>query len=284
MVLKNYIDKKLKDSQGNPIPLKKPKYVSMEQWDKAVEIYKAAQRQGDKYPELTVAQAALESAWFKTPTSKYNYFGQKASKNQPGTEVKTKEVSKDKVYSTTARFRDYETLDEALADRVKKWGSKYENASNIEEALYSIWQYDEEKGRGTGYATDNQYDVKIKKILNMFGVPLNTEGQAEKIKKSKIQIPTSEIQEKTKDSLDENYFIEDLIDDGEKEQPKEDTIQQQISQIRQQFEQKQQNYKEQLKTLSFEPQPQQNINTDINVLVNQLFSDESYNYINPNEY
>jgi hypothetical protein len=154
-------------------PIKKPKGVTQEQWEKALNLYKTSKSRGDKFPELTVAQAALETGWFKHPSGEYNYFGQKATKSQRGSTKSTKEVEGGQAYSTKARFRDYTSLEEAVDDRIKKWGSKYQDANTVEEALYSIWSYDEKAGRGRGYATDNKYDVKIKKILGMIGVPTN---------------------------------------------------------------------------------------------------------------
>jgi hypothetical protein len=154
-------------------PIKKPKGVTQEQWEKALNLYKTSKSRGDKFPELTVAQAALETGWFKHPSGEYNYFGQKATKSQRGSTKSTKEVEGDQAYSTKARFRDYTSLEEAVDDRIKKWGSKYQDANTVGEALYSIWSYDEKAGRGRGYATDNKYDVKIKKILGMIGVPTN---------------------------------------------------------------------------------------------------------------
>jgi len=54
---------KLRSFVNNPIPIKKPKGVSNDQWNKALKLYEAAKNVGDKFPELTVAQAAL---WTKS--------------------------------------------------------------------------------------------------------------------------------------------------------------------------------------------------------------------------
>lgn len=163
------------------IPIKRPKGVSENQWKKAKELYLVAKSKGDKFPELTVAQAALETGWFNSPSGEYNYFGQKASDSQKGSYKQTKEFEGDEKYSTKAKFRDYENLSEAVNDRIKKWGKKYSSASTPEEALYSIWEYDKEKGRGKGYATDVKYDDKIFTILGMMGVEkAGKEDQKEK--------------------------------------------------------------------------------------------------------
>lgn len=161
------------------VPLKRPANVSLEQWEKAVNLYNVAKSKGDRYPELTVAQAALETGWFKSPSGKFNYFGQKATQSQKGTEFNTKEVANNQVYKTRARFRDYENLDEAVDDRVRKWSSKYAEAENVDQAIDSIWKYNPETGQGTGYATDSKYDSKLKSILGMMGVNSTPSGHTE---------------------------------------------------------------------------------------------------------
>lgn len=151
----------------------KPKDVSNEQWGKATQLYNTAKSRGDRHPELTLAQAILETGWFKSPAGKYNYFGQKATASQRGSNKSTLEVSNNKSYRTNAKFRDYDTLEEAVDDRIKKWGSKYKNASTVDEALGKIWKYNPRTGSGEGYATDDKYDVKIRSILGKIGVSTN---------------------------------------------------------------------------------------------------------------
>lgn len=149
--------------------MERPKNITDQQWQTAVDIYNSAKRQGDKYPELTVAQAALETGWFKKPSGKNNYFGQKATAKQSGTVLRTTEVAGNKAYKTNDKFRDYNTIDEAVSDRIKKWGSKYQDAGNVEEAISRIWKYDSKKGQGVGYATDPEYGNKVKSILGTLG-------------------------------------------------------------------------------------------------------------------
>lgn len=156
------------------IPLTRPKGVSETEWETAKAVYMSALKAGDKFPELTVAQAALETGWFRHVPANYNYFGQKASKSEAGNMAITKEASGNKYYKTSSKFKSYSSLDEALSDRVKKWGTKYQGASNTSEALYSIWSYDPKKGRGTGYATAPDYDKKIGSVLKMMGSSFDT--------------------------------------------------------------------------------------------------------------
>ena len=153
--------------------MERPKNLTNEQWRVALSIYNSAKKQGDKFPELTVAQAALETGWFKHKSGKNNYFGQKATASQKGTSLTTTEVANNKYYKTKQKFRDYESIDEAMSDRVKKWSSKYSDAKTPDEALSKIWRYDKNKGTGVGYATDIKYGEKIKSILGSLGTALS---------------------------------------------------------------------------------------------------------------
>ena len=153
--------------------MERPKNLTNEQWRVALSIYNSAKKQGDKFPELTVAQAALETGWFKHKSGKNNYFGQKATQSQKGTSLTTTEVANNKYYKTKQKFRDYESIDEAMSDRVKKWSSKYSDAKTPDEALSKIWRYDKNKGTGVGYATDIKYGEKIKSILGSLGTALS---------------------------------------------------------------------------------------------------------------
>ena len=184
MTLKEHIEK------YGDIPLTKPKGVSQDQWKRALDLYQVAKDKGDRYPELTVAQAALETAWFKKPAGQYNYFGQKASKTQKGTSISTREVANNKSFRTKAKFRDYDSLDEDVNDRINKWSSRYSNAPDINKAISSIWQYDPKTGRGKGYATDDKYDVKLKSILGMMGVPSDYKGAKDTATVNREKYPT----------------------------------------------------------------------------------------------
>jgi hypothetical protein len=181
----------------------RPKNVSNEQWDKAVQLYSVAKNRGDRYPELTVAQAALETGWFKSPAGQYNYFGQKATASQKGSTKSTREAANNSYYRTSAKFRDYNTLEEAVDDRIKKWGSKYREAENIDEAIGAIWRYNPKTGSGEGYATDMNYGSKIKTILGSMGVSSN---------KSNPQNTSQETQEFDYDDRPVgNYYVDGTV-------------------------------------------------------------------------
>lgn len=187
-----YKDKREARAVNDP-GLTRPKGVSDEQWRRALDLYEAARIKGDKFPELTVAQAALETGWFKHMSGNYNFFGQKAGKSQQGSVKVTKEYDNNKEMTTIAKFRDYDSLNNAIDDRLKKWGNKYKNAKTVDDAIKSIWQYDPKTGMGKGYATDINYDNKLKKILGMMGVPPNQVVSEDRFEKRRSLTPTPEM-------------------------------------------------------------------------------------------
>lgn len=103
-------------------------------------IYPAAQRASDINPVFVVAQAALESGWGKSCIGKYNLFGiTKGSWNGKTLLVQTTEIFSsstkkffppEEIISVTPTydgkyryvvkrlFRDYDTLEQALADHL----------------------------------------------------------------------------------------------------------------------------------------------------------------------
>lgn len=95
-------------------------------------IYEMAKEQGEKFPELIAAQFALETASgtkLKYPESN-NIFNQTQLENNGKPAFKVKGVQ--------YYFKDYETLDEAVSDRIKKWSHKYKNENNPISAMAKI--------------------------------------------------------------------------------------------------------------------------------------------------
>lgn len=213
-------------------PLVRPKNISDSQWQKAVELYNTAKNKGDRYPELTVAQAALETGWFRSPSGKYNYFGQKATRSEKGTTLSTKEVSQGNMYSTNAKFKDYESIDDAVSDRIRKWGSKYKNASNIDEAIGSIWHYDPKTRSGRGYATDANYGSKIKSILNSMGVSSSQSNDYPNVEESEKEVEDISTYKPYEMYLSENFG--EMATAGPYTEPKE------VSEAKAQIQQSQQ--------------------------------------------
>ena len=110
--------------------------------------------------------------------------------------------------------------------------------------------------------------------------------QQEQKSESNISIPIDEIQETTKDSLDPNYYMEDIINDSTSaSQSKELVDLQKIFQMETDRKAKERDYLERLKTVSQQPPTQTEENYRQNNLdIEQLYNDSLYNYININTY
>src|SRR3954451_20632699 len=71
---------------------------------------------------ITVAQAALESAWGQSRLSReaFNYFGIKAHGKHAVVEMPTTEVRDGAVEQTTAKFARYGSMSDCFADRDRR--------------------------------------------------------------------------------------------------------------------------------------------------------------------
>jgi murein DD-endopeptidase MepM/ murein hydrolase activator NlpD len=113
---------------------------------------------GAPHPEIVAAQWALESGWGRSMSGRNNPFGQKATDNEPGTARRTREVINGQSVYITARFKDYASLDEAIAEHVRRWNTRYTTAGTTPlEAIQAI--------AARGYATDPNYVASISRIL-----------------------------------------------------------------------------------------------------------------------
>lgn len=140
-------------------------------------FYQRARRLGasDIDAKVIASQAALETGWGKSPSGQYNYFGQKAGGSERGTEKGTQEFGGGRMYSTSARFKDYDSLDSAISDRIKKWNYKTTGATDVSDATRRLMLPGGSKIPGTNqtshgaYATDPDYVQKISSIASRFG-------------------------------------------------------------------------------------------------------------------
>ena len=121
-----------------------------------LQVYALAKAAGDKYPEVTASQWALESGWGKSMSGKNNPFGQKAGSQEPGSVVSTREVVNGKSVMMNQKFKDYSSSLEAVAEHVKRWSPKYATAKSPEEAISMI---------ARSYATDPNYARTVSQII-----------------------------------------------------------------------------------------------------------------------
>ena len=130
-------------------------------------VYEAARKAGDRFPEVTASQWAIESGYGKYQSGKNNFFGQKASANEPGTWAWTTEYINGKNVKVKAKFRDYETPEEGVRAKVERWDYKYGNARTPEEAARNMSLPQGAKIPGTNmtshgvYATSPTYATDI---------------------------------------------------------------------------------------------------------------------------
>jgi flagellum-specific peptidoglycan hydrolase FlgJ len=119
--------------------------------------------------EVTLAQAALESAWARSPIGGYNIFGIKGSGSQGSVNVQTKEFYKGRYVTIRDNFAKYGNFTEA----VSKHGALFHNGYYDK----AVAQYARDKNPRAFvdnihgiYATDPKYSQKIKGIIDDYGL------------------------------------------------------------------------------------------------------------------
>lgn len=119
--------------------------------------------------EVTLAQAALESAWARSPIGGYNIFGIKGSGSQGSVNVQTQEFYKGRYVTIRDNFARYANFTEA----VSKHGALFHNGYYDK----AVEQYARDKNPRAFvdnihgiYATDPKYSQKIKGIIDDYGL------------------------------------------------------------------------------------------------------------------
>lgn len=118
---------------------------------------------------LTVAQAALESAWGRSRLSReaQNYFGIKAHGKHATIEMLTREVRGGKTETVTAKFARYASMDDCFADRDRMittsalYAKARSCAGNVEEFAREL---------GRHWATDPGYADKLLAVYRANGL------------------------------------------------------------------------------------------------------------------
>ena len=125
-----------------------------------------AKNAGAKYPELVAAQFALESAWGTALSAKNNFFGIKATSGESATLSTTEEVYGGQRVTTQARFKNFNTPQEAVNHLVNQWYKDYRgysgvnNASNANAAALKL--------KSEGYATDPDYAQSLQRLMKEY--------------------------------------------------------------------------------------------------------------------
>ena len=156
-------------------------------------VYKIAQQNGARYPEIAASVYMLESAGGSSPSGAHNYYGQKASANEDGVSLPTYEYRNGRRITVNARFKNFKSLEESVINFVDKWdkdftsstGAKYSgfgSAKNLTSAIQEL--------KNQGYATDPNYVDKIYRTARRYA-HLNVKP------KPKPKVPTVKPKPKT---------------------------------------------------------------------------------------
>nr|WP_315463129.1 glucosaminidase domain-containing protein [uncultured Sphingomonas sp.] len=116
---------------------------------------------------VTLGQYGLESSYGKRmPAGSNNPFGIKARRGEPFVLARTREEDRfGRSYYTTAKFRKFDTLEDAFEAHAKLLSGKryraFQQARTVDEAADSL----------TGvYATDHRYGAKLKSVIHKQGL------------------------------------------------------------------------------------------------------------------
>ena len=141
-------------------------------WIKSVALYaKSASARTGMSAELMLAQAAQETGWGqKVLPGTNNIFNIKADAGWIG-ETKTFEVSEyvnGKWVTVNAKFRSYNSVEDAFVDRVSflKSNPRYSKAGLFDAATLGNAEAESLALQKAGYATDPEYAANLMKVAN----------------------------------------------------------------------------------------------------------------------
>ena len=147
-----------------------------------------AQKAGAKYPNLVAAQFALESAWGTALSGKNNFFGIKATKSESATVHNTREVVNGQDVYVNARFKDFDTPQDAVNHLVSQWYKDYKGHKGVNNADSAFAAADQL--RAEGYATDPQYAKSLKRLLTQYAGVEGVEGDIQNIPDNVVRTAT----------------------------------------------------------------------------------------------
>ena len=133
-------------------------------------FYKLAKEAGHKFPELTAAQAMLETGNGESPSGKNNYLGLQASLSQiekgQSTNLETKEDLGRGLENTRRDFVDFNDIRDQMKQYNEEWNKPFRDRKGIvsvdtvEEALDLILSNPNDL-----YATDKDYKTKVLQLI-----------------------------------------------------------------------------------------------------------------------
>ena len=142
-------------------------------------FYAMAQKAGAKYPNLVAAQFALESGWGTALSAKNNFFGIKATASESATVSNTREVYGGESTYINARFKNFDTPQDAVNHLVTQWYKDYKGYKGVNNAPDAFAAADQL--RAEGYATDPGYSQHLKRLLKEYAGIEGSEGDIKNI-------------------------------------------------------------------------------------------------------
>ena len=125
--------------------------------------------------DVIAAQSSLESGYGRYRSGANNVLGQKASSREAGSVKGTQEFSGGRMQGTAAKFKDYDSVDANIKDRMSKWSYKTRGAKDVPDAVRRLQipggaeiPGSKEKSHGA-YATDPDYVNKVSSIARTYG-------------------------------------------------------------------------------------------------------------------
>ena len=125
--------------------------------------------------DTIAAQASLETGYGKYPSGSFNYFGQKGTSRENTTRMRTREVINGRSVMMNEPFKNYDSLESSILDRMNKWGYKTRGAGSVEDAARRLQIPGGGRIPGSreishgAYATDPNYASTVASIARTYG-------------------------------------------------------------------------------------------------------------------
>ena len=125
--------------------------------------------------DLIAAQASQETGYGKYPSGSFNYFGQKGTGRENTSRMPTREVVNGRSVRVNANFKNYDSLDASIRDRMNKWSYKTKGAESVEDAARRLQIPGGARIPGSNevshgaYATDPNYASSVASIARTYG-------------------------------------------------------------------------------------------------------------------
>jgi|TARA_B100000073_G_C23665893_1_gene546550 hypothetical protein len=157
-------------------------------------IYNKAREQGanDIEARTIAAQGALETGHGKYTSGSFNYFGQKGTSSDNTSSMRTREVINGRSQMMNQPFKNYDSMDASIRDRLKTWRYKTRGAKSVEDAArrlqipYGAKVPGSKRTSHGAYATDPNYAATVARIANEYGGDIKPPSPLSSLKPSSL--------------------------------------------------------------------------------------------------